>query len=356
MNIKKLPIDLFLEKSKNKIILDVRSPSEYLKGHIPNAVNMPLFSDSERAEIGTLYKKKGRETAVLKGLEVTGPKLQSLLYDVINLKNEKKCEEVFVHCWRGGLRSNSFGWMLELAEIKVFILEGGYKAYRNKVLSVFNQKYKIVLLSGETGCGKTDILKELKTSGEQMIDLEGLAHHKGSVFGGVGREKQPTAQQFENDLAHDLSNIDISKWIWFENESPAIGHVYIPKDIITQMKAAPIMQISLPKEVREKRILLEYGNLDLAEMIHKIERLKKYLGSKNCSDAVSGIQTGELHTTISILLDYYDKTYNHYLEKYNNTAACFLALTEDDPKKNAAAVQINANDKIFSLNQSGKEC
>lgn len=351
MNITKLPIDEFLEKSKNKIILDVRSPSEYLKGHIPNAINMTLFNDSERAEIGTLYKKNGRETAVLKGLEITGPKLQSLLSRVINLKNEKNCEEVFVHCWRGGLRSNSFAWMLELAEIKTFVLDGGYKAYRNDVLSVFNQQYKIVLLSGETGCGKTDILKELKTAGEQMIDLEGLAHHKGSVFGGVGREKQPTSQQFENDLAHDLSKNDTNKWIWFENESPAIGSVYIPKDIVTQMKAAPVVQISLPKAVRGKRILLEYGNLDLSEMTHKIERLKKYLGNEKCLRAISGIQTGELQTTIDILLDYYDKTYNHYLKKYNNTAACILALTEDDPAKNALAVKKSADSKIFSPNQ-----
>ncbi len=352
MKITMLQINEFIEKSKNNIILDVRSPAEFLNGHIPGAVNIPLFDDNERGTIGTLYKNSGREEAVLKGLEITGPKLQSLLSKVLELKKEKGCNDIFVHCWRGGLRSNSFAWMLELAEVNTFVLSGGYKAYRNHVLSVFDNEYKIVLLSGETGCGKTDILKELKKTGEQIIDLEGLAHHKGSVFGGVGRETQPTSQQFENNLSYELEKTDRSKWIWFENESPSIGRVYIPKDIVTQMKAAPVMQISLPKSEREKRILREYGDLDLSQMEDKISKLKKYLGSENCMTAIEGLHNGTLDKTISILLAYYDKTYNHYLKKYNNKAACCLELTEDNPENNAETVKHCANQSIFSQNST----
>lgn len=339
MKIKTLPVEQFLAQSKNKIIIDVRSPSEFSKGHIPGALNLPLFDDDERAEIGTLYKNNGREAAVLAGFDRTGPKLKLLLETVIELKNKKSCDDVFVHCWRGGLRSNSFAWMLELAEVNTFVLESGYKAYRNHVLSVFKRDYKIVLLSGETGCGKTDILKELTKSGEQIIDLEGLAHHKGSVFGGVGREEQPTSQQFENDLADELEKSDRSKWIWFENESPSIGRVYIPRDIVTQMKAAPVVQISLPESEREKRILREYGDLDLSKMEEKIIKLKKYLGSENCKTAIDGLYDGNLSDTVSILLKYYDKTYNHYLKKYNNQAVCVLELVEDTPCANAAIVK-----------------
>lgn len=346
MNINKLQIEVFLDKSKNNIIIDVRSPLEFLKGHITGAFNIPLFNDNERAEIGTIYKQKGREDSVLRGLEITGPKLAVFVKQVLELKKEKGCDDIFVHCWRGGLRSQSFAWLLELAGIKTFMLESGYKAYRNHVLSIFTTEYKIVLLSGETGCGKTDILKELKKSGEQMIDLEGLANHKGSVFGGVGRKEQPTTQQFENNLAYELSKMDNNKRIWFENESPSIGMVFIPKDIVTQMKAAPVVQMSLPSSEREKRILREYGNLDLAQMEEKINKLKKYLGGENCITAIEGLYNGKLDDTIRILLKYYDKTYNHYLKKYNNKAACCLEFTEDDPFKNAEAIKIAANEVL----------
>ncbi len=248
-----------------------------------------------------------------------------------------------IHCARGGLRSQSVAWLIEVSGLKAEILESGYKAFRGHVLATFKKEYKIVLLSGETGCGKTSILHELKNRGEQIIDLEGLANHKGSVFGGVGKSKQPTTQQFENNLASELDKLDITKRIWFENESPGIGAIYLPKDIVSSMRAAPIFQISVPAIEREKRIIREYGCIDIQEMETLITKLKKYLGGPNCEKAIKSLHNDNLQDTVSILLSYYDKAYGHYQNKYNEKSICLLEFQQDNPAENALAISESAD-------------
>jgi len=192
-----LSVDDFLKEAAHLPVIDVRSPGEYDHAHIPHAINIPLFDNEERAKVGTRYKQVGKDSAVLLGLELVGPKLADFVKKArrLNLTGQ----EVLVHCWRGGMRSGSFAWLLNTAGIKARTLEGGYKAYRSQVLAAFAEPARMIY-GGKTGSGKTEILHELAKQGEQVIDLEALANHKGSSYGAIGQEPQPSSEQFENKL------------------------------------------------------------------------------------------------------------------------------------------------------------
>mgnify|MGYP003349536217 CR=1 FL=1 len=194
-------------------IVDVRTPAEFEQGHIPGAINLPLFSNEERKIIGTLYKKEGKQPAIRKGLEIVGPKLATLVAEINNIKknffpttsppsskDRVGIGSILFHCWRGGMRSSSVAWLAQMAGYASTTLQGGYKTYRNYVLQSFHSSINLKIIGGYTGSGKTIILEELKKQGEQIINLEHLAHHKGSAFGAFGQEKQPTQEQFENNL------------------------------------------------------------------------------------------------------------------------------------------------------------
>ena len=183
--------------SQNVPLLDVRSPAEFEQGHIPGAINVALFTNEERARVGTIYKTQGKDEAVLEGLRIVGPKMASIVEQALELAPERKLK---VHCWRGGMRSGSVGWLLRQAGFSVEVLNGGYKAYRQKVLQELANPFNFVVVGGPTGSGKTHVLKALQNSGEQVIDLEGLAHHRGSAFGHMGLEEQPSSEYFENLL------------------------------------------------------------------------------------------------------------------------------------------------------------
>ncbi len=179
-------------------LLDVRSPGEYAQGHVPGALSFPLFSDAERATVGTIYKQQSRDLALETGLELVGPKLGGFVREARTLAPQG---QVVVHCWRGGQRSGSMAWLLRQGGLDVWTLEGGYKAYRTWVLAeLAAQQYSLYIIGGRTGTGKTKILHALRQMGEQVVDLEGLACHKGSAFGFIGELPQPTVEQFENDL------------------------------------------------------------------------------------------------------------------------------------------------------------
>jgi len=222
---KEIQIDLFLELSKTNPIIDVRSPGEYEHAHIPGALNLPLFSNEERAEIGTIYKQRGRVKAVQRGLEVVGPKLAGFAKFALALQSEN----ILIHCWRGGMRSSSMAWLLETVGINCTLLTGGYKSYRSRVLTSFEKPLKIILLGGYTGSGKTDLIKLLKEQGEQVLDLEGLACHKGSAFGAIGQGEQPSSEQFENLLSLEMEALDGEKVVWIEDESRNVGKVFVPE-------------------------------------------------------------------------------------------------------------------------------
>jgi len=311
--VQKINIQQYWTTHKNTPLFDVRTPSEYHKGHIPTAINLPLFSDEERAVVGTIYKKQNPQEALLKGLEFVGPKLRSFIEQV---KTYTESTAISVHCWRGGKRSGSIAWLLGMAGYQVTSLQGGYKAYRTQVLENLSTPLPYLLvLGGKTGCGKTKILKALAKQGEQIIDLEGLAHHKGSAFGWIGEDDQPSTEQFENNLYEHIRSLDRQKRIWVENESKGIGKVFLPTPFWTQMKTAPLINIELPEAVRLAFLIEEYTVEDIAALKAGFHKIKKRLGGQRYQEAIQFLEQKEVAAAARIALQYYDKSYQYMLTK-----------------------------------------
>ncbi|MCB0214369.1 MAG: tRNA 2-selenouridine(34) synthase MnmH, partial [Anaerolineae bacterium] len=221
----KLGVEPFLELSRHYPVIDVRTSAEFAKGHIPGAMNIPLFSNEERAIIGTTYKQVGQREAMLLGLEIVGPKMRHLIEHIQTVATERT---LLLHCWRGGMRSESVAWLAGLFGYRCYTLRRGYKGFRNYVLQMLELPSRLLILGGKTGSGKTEILQVLKQQGEQVIDLEGLAHHKGSSFGALGEADQPSQQQFENELAMQWRQLNLQRPVWLEDESRHIGKLSIP--------------------------------------------------------------------------------------------------------------------------------
>lgn len=248
----------FMTLSKTLPIVDVRSPAEFAEGHIAGAINIPIFNDDERAIVGTIYKKKGRIPAIEKGLEIVGLKMAKFAHKAVEIASTG---ELLVHCWRGGMRSESMAWLFERVGIKCFTLQGGYKSYRNFMLEKVGNFPHLIVIEGHTGSGKTEILHQLKIMGEQVIDLEGLANHKGSIFGGIDQGPQPTTQQFQNDFFNVVHTFDPSKRVWVEGESQTVGKVFLPAPLWNLMNKAQCIEILVPRSERINRLVNEYGTL-----------------------------------------------------------------------------------------------
>ncbi|GAB3891088.1 tRNA 2-selenouridine(34) synthase MnmH [Spirosoma agri] len=329
-----LSVDEFLEKAQTLPIIDVRSPGEFDHAHIPGAVSIPLFDNDERAQVGTKYKNAGKDAAVLVGLDLVGPKLAGFVKQSKKLNQPTK--EVLVHCWRGGMRSGSFAWLLDTAGLTASTLVGGYKAYRNVVLSAFAEPRTLIILGGKTGSGKTDILNELARQGEQIIDLEKLAHHKGSTYGAIGQLRQPATEQFENTLFTEWRQLDAGRRIWLEDESRNIGSCFIPIALWQQMQVAPVALIDLPKKTRISRLVTEYTGIDHALLVEATERIRKRLGGKVTKDALDALAQHDYATVADLTLDYYDKAYLHGLAHRDPATVRSFPIESDDPVQTAS--------------------
>jgi tRNA 2-selenouridine synthase len=310
-------------------ILDVRSPSEYSHGHIPGALNLPLFSDNERAKIGIIYKQQGHDAAVLEGLRIVGPKMANLVEEAILIAPEKV---VAIHCWRGGMRSSSVAWLLKQAGFQVELLEGGYKAYRKWVQLQFANALNLKVLGGPTGSGKTRILRELKALGEQVIDLEFLANHKGSTFGSLGEKPQPTIEQFENDLVQLIASLNTTQAIWIEDESRKIGSIYFHNDFWDQLNSGPLLNIEIPDQLRIEQLVEDYGNFKTEDLATAIVRIGKRLGPQHLKSALEALHNHDLHKVAEIVLFYYDKAYRYSQTRRLNPIAEKLVFNHADPK------------------------
>jgi len=337
----RIHIEEFLSLSKNHLLLDVRSPSEYNHAHIPGAVSFPLFTDEERKIVGTAYKQESREKAIKIGLDFFGPKMRKMVEDVekiadcrLQVADSGSQSKIFVYCWRGGMRSGAVSWLLNLYGFKVYTLSGGYKAFRNHVLKTFTQPFNFKVLGGYTGSGKTDILKELQTKGEAVIDLEKIACHKGSAFGSIQMPPQPTQEMFENLLGFELqeagdkqSNYDTSLpfrgtgGIWLEDESQRIGNLNIPMALWQAMRNAPLYFLEIPFEERLNYIVEEYGHCDLQKLMDATQRISKRLGGLETKNTIAFLETGNIKEAFRILLHYYDKRYLKGLHNREDASA-----------------------------------
>ncbi|MDD4064259.1 MAG: tRNA 2-selenouridine(34) synthase MnmH [Bacteroidales bacterium] len=313
-----ISVEEFLEKSRTIPVADVRTPAEYEKGHIPGAFLFPLFNNGERAEVGTLYVQEGRTAAVLKGLQLVGPRLEAMARRGLEIAGGGS---LLLYCWRGGMRSQSVAWLMEKVGIRCYTLENGYKAYRNHLLGFFNNiPPTIHVLGGLTGSGKTERLLQMAAAGEQVIDLEGLANHKGSAFGNLGNPPQPSTEHFQNLLFRAFSQMDPSRPVWLEDESRNVGRCSLPDGLWEKMQQARFFLLETSREERINRLMKEYACFDPALLETSIFKIQKRLGFDQCQKAVEACRNGHIQTALEICLAYYDKSYTYQLEtrKKNN--------------------------------------
>ena len=348
--IEKINIEYFLELSKHHPVIDVRSPGEYNHAHLPGAYSLPLFSDEERAVVGTAYKQESREKAIKHGLDFFGPKMKKMVEEVeailelqlpkTDLNDNKPRPEiqkpkiVLIYCWRGGMRSGAIAWLLDVYGFKVYTLIGGYKKFRKYVLETFKLPFDLKILGGYTGSGKTEMIKELKRKGELVIDLEDIAKHKGSAFGNIGMPKQPTQEMFENILSGELRALRYEPKkngqnpnpqliithspIWLEDESQRIGLINLPNDFWYTIRRSHIYFLDIPFEERLKHLVEEYGALDKERMVDAIRRIRERLGGLEMKKAIEFLEQDNTLKSFRILLKYYDKWYAKGLHNREN--------------------------------------
>lgn len=342
-NQKKIDIVNFLNLSSEYPVIDVRSPSEYSAGHIPGAVNIPLFNDREREIVGTTYKNQGRKKAILAGLDLVGPAMTGKLKRALETAERGK---VLVYCWRGGMRSEAMAWLFSLGDIETEILSGGYKSFRNHVLETLTIKRRYIILGGLTGSGKTGILKHLHSTGSQVIDLEGIACHKGSAFGAIGQPPQPTSEHFANLLWEKIRDLDPGKPVWLEDESKNIGTIFMPDGFFSVMRESPVIALIMDVNTRMPRLLGEYSTHSKDELIRSVQRLSKRLGGDMTSEAVKSIESDDFRKAIEITLRYYDRTYLYGLKQRSDSQIRYVETDTDDIAINAGKILEAAGDYL----------
>ena len=334
-------------------MIDVRSPGEYAHAHIPGAYNFPLFTDDERKIVGTTYKQQSRQAAIKIGLEFFGPKMRTMVEEIesaVALRHSgvmhgnglQTANCVVIYCWRGGMRSAGVAWLMDLYGFKVYTLVGGYKRFRNYVLETFKLPFQFNILGGYTGSGKTEMLKCLRDHGEVVIDLEEMVKHRGSAFGKIGTEKQPSQEMFENVLSQELrrkaianksnqkptagTNKESMTPIWLEDESQRIGDINIPNELWNSIRRSPVYFLDIPFEERLKRIVEEYGSLDKEKLIDSIVRIQKRLGGLYAKNAINYLLENNTVECFRILLKYYDKWYLKSLHNRDNVNSLLINI------------------------------
>jgi tRNA 2-selenouridine synthase len=377
MAIEKINVERFLELSRHYPVIDVRSPAEYNHAHIPAAYNLPLFSDEERKIVGTAYKQDSRETAIKIGLDFFGPKMRKMVEEVEEIISNRQhainntstrlpiANCLLIYCWRGGMRGAGVGWLMDLYGFRVYSLAGGYKQFRNYVLGTFKLPFQFNIIGGYTGSGKTEVLKALNQQGEPVVDLEEIAKHKGSAFGNIDSEKQPTQEMFDNILAQELRRKSMARKsinhynyepaindsvtndsmiaIWLEDESQRIGDVNIPHELWKTMRQSPIYFLDVPFEKRLDHIVKEYGSLDKEKLVNSIFRIQKRLGGLETKNAINFLLEDNTIECFRILLKYYDKWYLKSLHNRENVNSLLVNIScENVGTQNAKALRKQA--------------
>lgn len=347
VNIRRLGLTEFLAESGEKAVFDVRTPGEFGAGSLPFALNLPLFSDEERAVVGTIYKQVGKKKAIKTGLDFVGPKMSSFIESVETLSGRK---EILLYCFRGGMRSGAMAWLLSFYGFEVGILDGGYKSFRRWAVESFDKCPPIKILGGPTGSQKTQILHEIARLGGQMIDLEALARHKGSAFGALGETEQPSQERFENELAQIWRSLDFSRTLWLEDESNTIGKLAIPYPIWVKMRVAPVVVfLETPFETRVQTLVSQYGKFPADALKESILKIEKRLGG-DIKIALEALENGALDVVCRIALRYYDRTYQKGVAKREAETVFHFHPTRESPKEIAQEIlnRFETNDKTIT--------
>jgi len=335
MNLQTIPSEEFLQLSVHLPVVDVRSPGEFIQGHIPGAFNIPLFDNEERAKVGTTYVKIGKDPAIHLGQSIAEIKKEFYLE---RIRKVAPGNQILIHCWRGGLRSEKIAEFFTEFGYQVWVLEGGYKSYRGFIRRQFSQERPVFILGGYTGSGKTAILNEMAKLENQTIDLEALANHKGSIFGHLGQGNQPTTEQFENNLYAKWAVYDLKKPLWLEHESVSIGHVFLPDTFFRTMLQGILFLVDLPKTYRISRLVEEYSCFDNLTLQALIGHLGNYMGGNRAKQALQALQNRDFEQVASITLEYYDKLYDNSLINRPVRKIVKVPLPAGDVAENARIV------------------
>lgn len=303
-------------------IIDVRSPSEFAEDHIPNAINLPVLNDTQRAEVGTLYKQVDTFTARKVGAALVSQNISTHLNN--HFANKDKNYRPVVYCWRGGQRSRSLATVLAEIGWQVRIISGGYKTYRSYVreqLETLPAQFNYRVLCGPTGSGKTHILRQLHQRGANLLDLEALANHRGSVLGQEWDQvpqPQPSQKYFESQLLQALQSHQPGSCLWVESESNKIGQIYLPPSLWNQMKQSPGVAIEVPMADRIQWLLREYSHLtENPQMIkNKLQRLNSVYGRQKLQQWEQMIDAADGESLIGELLEsHYDRSYRRSINR-----------------------------------------
>jgi len=310
--LKTVQIEEFMQNRNQYQPVDVRSPGEYRQAHIPGAINVPLFTDEERAIIGITYKNEGIAKAKLLGLKLVAPRLPEMVEQILAAAGKKK---ILVYCWRGGMRSYSMCALMDALRYPVFQLNGGYKAFRRFIFRFHQEKQitvPVFVLNGLTGVGKTAILQILQSRGHGVLDLEGMANHRGSVFGSVGLGAARSQKDFEALLAYALLDYEDAPYLIIEGEGRRIGHVRLPDYLYTAMLQGAHILVEADLSVRVERIVNEYhGHKDTKEeLMAAVSMLQKKLGKAKIQELTEKIRQDRYHEVVlQLCRDYYDQYY-----------------------------------------------
>lgn len=306
---------LTLSKKRELVLIDVRSPSEFENATIPGSLNIPLFDDRERAEIGTIYKQVSVQAAKERGLEIVSTKLPAFVKSFEQIKGEKA-----VFCWRGGMRSKTTATVLSLMGIHVYRLAGGFRAYRKWVVdrleSLEFMPY-VYVINGNTGSGKTAILQRLRKEGYPVLDLEAMAGHRGSIFGHIGL-KANNQKIFDSLLVTELLELQDKPYILLEGESKRIGKVVLPDFIVKKKEAGTHLFIQMPVEERVRQIIEDYRPWEhKEEVMEAFKRIKNRIHTPAAKEIETALRQNHYEQAVRLLLEYYyDPRYEHAIKQY----------------------------------------
>jgi tRNA 2-selenouridine synthase len=321
-------------------IIDVRSPSEFAQDHIPGAINLPVLDDAERAEVGTLYVQTSRFLARRVGAAKVARNIAAHLDGA--LADRSRDFRPLVYCWRGGMRSNALATVLGQVGWHTAVLEGGYRSWRRHVVGLLHAAEPVTnairLLDGPTGVGKTALLEAMASMGEQAIDLEGLAGHRGSLFGAMAGG-QPSQKLFESRLADQLDRLDPAQPLFLEAESSRIGQLSVPHALWLAMAEAPRIRLAAEPGIRVRHILTHYGWIasDPAALSEAIARLPNHHSKARKAEWQALAAAGALEPLVAgLIAEHYDPAYARSMERRAGAVLGTVALSGGDALEAAA--------------------
>lgn len=314
-----------LSTMKNTVLVDVRSPKEFIEGAIPRAINIPLLTDEERQIIGVLFKQQGERKARWKAMKIVSPKLPMLLTEIKQIVNEGKTP--LLYCWRGGMRSKAVATFCEFAGLPSYRLVGGYKGYRKYILTHAPEMIPktAIVIHGGTGVGKTAILHELKAKGYPVLDLENIANHRGSVFGGIGQSMAHNQKTFDSLLFDELKNFRNERYFFVEAESRRIGKAIQPDELLSRLINGIHIQVNASLSKRVERILAEYTTPYVhfdwyqPKVFEALSHIEKRIANDETKKLMhETIERKQFDKFIEMLLtEYYDPRYEHSKSNYH---------------------------------------